>query len=462
MKIKPNTEIKKLKRIKEQLEKERDELVALKAAQTTIYNNAKNIYDSISDDLINQEASTLQKLSNGTATWKTKKENAKKDMEQAEKEANKLQGLIDSKEVEIATIETTITTWEKCGKESIGKNSKIWLYILIPSLVILAIILGIAVPKIIQMLGSTDKRKIYAKTSEGQIIAVEEIDYESDDYDIVEYYEEIDGVLVKCPSYIDEGLINQYISEAIETIGNTTNQYTELQGISEEQIDSFIYAINLPTIASSTNEELKRRIYNEGKITIEQQDEKVSTVSYTLLNEAGNVYDAILRYNIARYYETLTCEKFIEFSDFVIDEEECLAVVYMECKLEEIAEHVKKGEIDLAKDKAQELLVALETGELSNLNDGVGYYCKRFVATMITDHVLRNYFQPSLDTPDELRDRWNAIKAGTANIHWRNLLQHIKGLEEECGKKYTNYTGNSAARKSLKPRSFTYKNEDNA
>lgn len=295
--------------------------------------------------------------------------------------------------------------------------------------------------------GNTDGKKYYLNEETGEYLPYDQPLYvyneETNEYEayVTEFYTIDDnGQYVpyetkRTIENIEE--YNKLISDLQSTLVVREDEFDGLfKAISNDSqlLESFVNALNFYSIAG--NQELVAELRANG-------DLGEDAGRYILINNADRVRDNILSYNIMKYMETKSTDGFIDISDFIYDETQCELVADMEYALEEIAKLVSEGKSEEANQKVDSLFDSLERGELYNVDNSIGYFVVRYVASMISDIMMNsgmNMTGVSINEENLARaeilkgsvcdDFDQTIEGGLGNLYYRNLMASIEGLVE--------------------------------
>ena len=162
----------------------------------------------------------------------------------------------------------------------------------------------------------------------------------------------------------------------------------------EELVANYANKYSLPYNSVSTADIAKFAVITNIDILSEQNPELVATIAdgqtkEEFLNDAAKVIGATVMHNFKVWNETHSTEGFIKVSDIVYGEQR-EQMLKIEGYVDRIADAVNQGDADLVNEIVSEFLEDMNSGELSKLDDGVGFAAQTSIAT-IADGIARNY-----------------------------------------------------------------------
>jgi len=166
-----------------------------------------------------------------------------------------------------------------------------------------------------------------------------------------------------------------------ENFGNLVVDLTKIYidknvvSVSTEDILKFVSIANIDKL-SEENKELAQELFGN------QSKEEY-------LNDVAKVIGATVMYNNNVYMNTNSTEDFIKVSDSIIGSQK-ENMIKIEEHTNKIAEAVKKDDKDLVNALVSEFILDLNSGELSKLDDGVGFAAQVNIA-LISDVIAGNY-----------------------------------------------------------------------
>ena len=159
-------------------------------------------------------------------------------------------------------------------------------------------------------------------------------------------------------------------------VADYANKYSnEYSAVSTEDITKFAVVANIDLLAEE-NPELIAEI--AGDKTREE-----------FLNDGAKLIGATVMNNFNVWNATNSTENFIRVSDIVYGEQKEL-MLKIEEYVDRIAEAANQGDADLVNEIVSEFLTDMNSGELSKLDDGVGFAAQVYIA-LISDGIARNY-----------------------------------------------------------------------
>jgi len=166
-----------------------------------------------------------------------------------------------------------------------------------------------------------------------------------------------------------------------ENFGNLVVDLTKIYidknvvSVSTEDILKFVSIANID------------KLYEENKELAQELFGNQSKEEY--LNDVAKVIGATVMYNNNVYMNTNSTEDFIKVSDSIIGSQK-ENMIKIEEHTNKIAEAVKKDDKDLVNALVSEFILDLNSGELSKLDDGVGFAAQVNIA-LISDVIAGNY-----------------------------------------------------------------------
>ena len=159
-------------------------------------------------------------------------------------------------------------------------------------------------------------------------------------------------------------------------VANYANKYGALYtNVSTEDITKFALIANIDILAEE-NPELIPEVA-QGKTKEE------------VLNDAAKLVGASVMNNFNVWNSTHSTENFIRVSDIVYGEQK-EQMLKIEEYVDRIADAANQDDADLVNEIVSEFLVDMNSGDLSKLDDGVGFVAQVDIA-MISDGIARNY-----------------------------------------------------------------------
>lgn len=159
-------------------------------------------------------------------------------------------------------------------------------------------------------------------------------------------------------------------------VANYANKYSEqYTSVSTEDITKFAVVANIDLLCEE-NPELVSEV--AGVKTREE-----------FLNDAAKLIGATVMNNFNVWNATNSTEDFIRVSDIVYGEQK-QQMIKIEEYVDRIAEAANMNDADLVNEIVSEFLIDMNSGDLSKLDDGVGFVAQVNIA-MISDGIARNY-----------------------------------------------------------------------
>lgn len=183
---------------------------------------------------------------------------------------------------------------------------------------------------------------------------------------------------------LNEENTNISISDEFENIaGEFSSKNSEaFDSISTSDITKFIAIANIDYIVEN-DDELAQNLFSEP-----------SKEEY--LNDAAKVIGAIVMHNYNIWSETNSTEQFIKVSDVIMGEQQDKMRI-IEDYVDKVAEASINQDTELVNKLVAEFLNDMNSGELSKLDDGVGFASAVHIA-VISDIIARNYLnEPNFD-----------------------------------------------------------------
>lgn len=200
------------------------------------------------------------------------------------------------------------------------------------------------------------------------------INEDSKNDSLVKYDYDNNEVIIDDNNEVEEELTD-------ENFGNLVVDFAKIyidknvDSVSSEDILKFVSIANIDKL-SEENKELAQELFGN------QSREEY-------LNDAAKVIGATVMYNYNVYMNTNSTEDFIKVSDSIIGSQK-ENMIKIEEHTNKIAEAVKKDDKDLVNALVSEFILDLNSGELSKLDDGVGFAAQVNIA-LISDVIARNY-----------------------------------------------------------------------
>lgn len=202
---------------------------------------------------------------------------------------------------------------------------------------------------------------------------------------------------------------SETINSDFETLvaNYTNNNSSAYASVSTSDITKFIAITNIDKIVEN-NKELAKTLFNEP-----------STEEY--LNDAGKVIASTVMYDFNVWNDTRSTEGFIKVSDAVMGDQRD-KMIKIEEYTNRIAEAVNADDKNLVNDITYEFITDLTSGELSKLDDGVGFTSQVYIA-LISDGIAKDYLD------QENFDMLQALKGKEADVYVSNIFTEYNGCK---------------------------------
>ena len=332
----------------------------------------------------------IKDLEKETNRVNAKKEKAKKSKEEAElvkekaeediKAADEKKTKIDEDYEITEEAKEKVDEAEKAHNEVVSKNSnkKKKIIISITSGLLAALTIG----GIVYFITKESKKGKIVSNAKESTSSVDDRDLSLDDNDLTIVIETNENVnenetLEETES---DNLSDNYIAlteENFESLVGTyvTKNASKYSNISTEDILKYVALANIDEI-SENNSELASQLFNS-----ESKEE--------FLNDAAKVIGATVMYDFNVWNQTNSTKDFIKVSDSIIGSQK-EQMIKIEEYVNKIADAVNANDKDLVNTIVTEFLENMNSGDLSKLDDGVGFSAQVYIA-LISDGIAKDY-----------------------------------------------------------------------
>ena len=203
----------------------------------------------------------------------------------------------------------------------------------------------------------------------------ESIEYNYDENEVVVIAEPVDTVIAEpiIEVQAEEELTTENFENMVATYANKySNEYSV---VSTEDITKFAVVANIDLLAEE-NPELIKEV--AGEKTKEE-----------FLNDGAKLIGATVMNNFNVWNATHSTEGFVKVSDVIYGEQKD-KMIKIEEYVDRIAAAANAGDKDLVNQIVSEFIIDMNSGDLSKLDDGVGFVAQVNIA-MISDGIARNY-----------------------------------------------------------------------
>jgi len=240
--------------------------------------------------------------------------------------------------------------------------------------------------------------KLYRESKTGDVKAVDEptktasdtvrTNPETKNNDMTYNYENNEVVVTSAPGeeiktteteevVTQEAATEELTTENFETlVADYANKYSnEYSAVSTEDITKFAVVANMDLLAEE-NPELIKEVAGE-------------TTKEEFLNDAAKLIGTTVMNNFNVWNATQSTENFVRVSDVIYGEQKD-KMIKIEEYVDRIATAANAGDKDLVNQIVSEFILDMNSGDLSKLDDGVGFVAQVNIA-MISDGIARNY-----------------------------------------------------------------------